>query len=165
MQETERITHITSTPLELSQQSNESGYHSNTSCSFSSSYSSSGILHLTKLQTPDNFSSTDPIAELRDKNEQEKVLTNKNQILFKTRNLNLAGCEHVDFLYYLGSKCDYFLITKKILCHLDDEDLLSAAAVSKVWKNVITSVPAEKKRLRNYVREIKMMKENRKVSL
>lgn len=161
----QRITDIkvTSTPLELSARdflNNDSGYHSNSSGLNSSSNTTSFNQTRSHSLTPDNFFCIEPIRESDELFRRNRELSSYQCFLDRS----LIGRKYVDFFFHLGEKGDYSLIIKKILSFLPDEDLYHAAGVSRTWKNVITSVPAERRRLKQIIKEIKITKENRVVS-
>lgn len=157
-------TKVTSTPLELSRGdlygSNDSGYHSNSSGFNSSSHTTSLNQTRSRSLTPDNLLYVEPIRE-----SDELFRRNREPSNFKNfRDHSLIGREYVDFFFHLGEKNCYSLILRKILTFLPDEDLNSAAGVSRTWKNIIMSVPPERRRLKQFMKEIKITKENRVVS-
>lgn len=156
---------ITSTPLELSRGNsygnNDSGYHSNSSGFNFGSHTTSLNQTRSRFLTPDNFLYVEPIRE-----SDELFRRNREPSSFQNScHHSLIGREHVDFFFLIGEKGCYSPILRKILTFLPDEDLYNAAGVSRTWKNIIMSVPAERRRLKQFMKEIQITKENRVVSI
>lgn len=132
------------TPLTLSV-TEDSGYHSNLS-GYTSTNSSSILSHTKSLD--------DSLKPLNSIHESSSIIVSDR--------LCLAGRRYVDFVYYLGDWYHQGVILEEILKYLKDEDLHNCSLVSKLWRDIITSIPAEEKRLRVYNKRIELNKENRK---
>lgn len=156
---------ITSTPLELprgdSYGSNDSGYLSNSSGFNSSSHTTSLNQTRSRSLTPENFLCGEPIRECDELFRRNRIPSS----FHASCRQSLIDREYVDFFFHLGEKNCHSLILRKILTFLPDEDLYNAAGVSRTWKNIIMSIPAERRRLKQFIREIQITKENRVVSI